>query len=309
MIAKDFEIESKYLDIRKWYNGYKIGNNNEIYNPWSILNFALSSKEGFKPYWVNTSSDGLLRSIMSGRNAGKLRDGIEILLKGNCIEKKLEESFIFNDLENDIELFWSLLFFSGYLTTESKLKLDFYNLKIPNFEIKIVFEKMIQSWLSTELKVHQNLLYQTTKYLISNEIERFEEGFKEIMGDTFSYFDTQNKPEYVYQAYVLGLLAVLGDDYIIKSNRESGAGRYDIMLIPYDKENYGIVIEIKQLPMVNNETEDDLRVRVTNKIKEAKQQIEDNKYYKELVANRIEKIIKLPIVFLGKEPYIVIPKS
>ena len=308
-IINDFEILEKNEEVQKWYNGYKFGDITDIYNPWSVLNYARNHKNGFKPYWVNTSSDSLLKDQISGRDAQMIRDAINKLVEGNTITKVLNENFVFSDFEKNQDLFWTLLTFSGYLTVVRQKDRLNYELKIPNYEVKTLFQDIILNWICVEVRVKQNQLIETCEYLKNNEIDRFEEGFREIMGDTFSYFDTQNKPEYVYQAYVLGLLAVLGDDYIIKSNRESGSGRYDIMLIPHDKENYGIVIEIKQLPMVNNETEDDLRVRVTNKIKEAKQQIEDNKYYKELVANKIEKIIKLPIVFVGKEPYIVIPKS
>jgi hypothetical protein len=125
------------------------------------------------------------------------------------------------------------------------------------------------------------------------------------MGDTFSYFDIKGEPENVYQSYVLGLLAIIGDEYIIKSNRESGEGRYDIMLIPHDKNNYGIVIEIKQITRNDNETDSSFSDRIDNKIKDAINQIDKNKYYKELTDNKISKIIKLPIVFAGKEPFII----
>jgi len=117
-----------------------------------------------------------------------------------------------------------------------------FTLRIPNYEIKFVFVNIILKWLSVDVKVRKTLLEETTNYLINNEIAEFEQGFKEIMGDTFSYFDTATSPEYVYQSYVLGLLAIIGDDYIIKSNRESGDGRYDIMLFPQEKTKYGIVI-------------------------------------------------------------------
>jgi hypothetical protein len=145
---------------------------------------------------------------------------------------------------------------------------------------------------------------ETTKYLTNNELTKFEKGFKEIIGDTFSYFDTNGEPENVYQSYLLGLLAIIGDDYIIKSNRESGKGRYDIMLIPHDKSRYGIVIEIRQMKREEKETDGNFSGRINNKISEALAQIEKNQYYKELIDNKVTNIIKLPIVFAGKVPYI-----
>jgi len=201
-------------------------------------------------------------------------------------------------------LLWTLLTFSGYLTTESKLDYNTFNLKIPNYEIKLVFKNIIKKWLSTDIKIKQTLLINTTRYLISKDIVNFEKGFKEIIGDTFSYFDTKGEPENVYQSYVLGLLAIIGDDYIIKSNRESGEGRYDIMLIPHDKNKTGIVIEIKQITRNKSETDDKFHDRINNKIEEALNQIKTNKYYNELLDNEVTDILKLPIVFAGKEPYI-----
>jgi len=158
--------------------------------------------------------------------------------------------------------------------------------------------------LNVEVKLQKTLLEETTTYLINNQIDKFERGFKEIIGDTFSYFDTKGEPENIYQSYVLGLLAIIGDDYVIKSNRESGEGRYDIMLIPHDKTKYGVVIEIKQISKVENEDHDNLCKRINGKIKEAQNQIENNNYYKELVDHKVNNIIKLPIVFVGKEPHI-----
>jgi len=227
------------------------------------------------------------------------------LINNETIEKNIYENFVFPNLNANTELLWTLLLFSGYLTIDKKLSIDKYSLKIPNYEICYVFKNIIIDWLNLDVKIKQSLLIETTNHLINNRINQFELGFKEIMGDTFSYFDTATNPEYVYQSYVLGLLAIIGDDYIIKSNRESGDGRYDIMLIPHDKTKYGIVIEIKQIHKIDNEKEEDKNNRINAKITEAANQIENNKYYKELIDNKIEKIIKLPIVFVGKEPYIL----
>jgi len=226
------------------------------------------------------------------------------LINNETIEKIVDENFVFPDLDTNKELLWTLLTFSGYLTSKNKTGRKTYELAIPNYEVKTVFQDIILNWLNTSIKIKQNTLIDTAKYLINNEIEKFEKGFKEIIGDTFSYFDVKGEPENVYQSYVLGLLAIIGDDYIIKSNRESGEGRYDILLIPHDKTKYGVVIEIKQIAKDDKETENQLHIRINDKIKEALNQIDKNMYYKELVDCGVEKIIKLPIVFVGKMPYI-----
>jgi len=305
-ILNDFEVPTEYEEIKKWYDGYKIGSNDGIYNPWSILNYALGYKNGFKAFWANTSSNELLKEQLQDRNENEIREQLLQLINNETIEKEIDENFIFPDLEKNKELVWSLLTFSGYLTSINKVGRKSYELKIPNYEIKTVFQDIVLHWLNTDLKIKQTLLIETTKCLINNEIDKFEKGFKKIIGDTFSYFDINGEPENVYQSYVLGLLAIIGDDYIIKSNRESGEGRYDIMLIPHDKTKYGIVIEIKQITKQETEKEIDFNQRINGKIKEAKKQIDRNKYYKELIDNKISKIIKLPIVFAGKEPYITL---
>ena len=304
-ILSDFNVPTEYAQIKKWYDGYKFGNTDDIYNPWSILNYAIGYKNGFKPFWVNTSSDELLKERLKERDANSTREQLLKLINDEPIEKVIDENFVFPDLDTDKELLWTLLTFSGYLTVESRKDVNKYSLKIPNYEIKYVFQNIILKWLSVDVKIGRSLLENTTKHLINNEIVQFEKGFKEIIGDTFSYFDTKGEPENIYQSYVLGLLAIIGDDYIIKSNRESGEGRYDIMLIPHDKSKYGIVIEIKQITRGDNEKEESLRDRINKKIHEAKDQIDHNQYYKELVDNKISNIIKLPIVFAGKIPYII----
>ena len=305
-ILKDFNVPTNYEIIKKWYNGYKIGTTTDIYNPWSILNYALSFKSGFKPFWVNTSSDELLKEQLKSRDENYIREQLLKLINNETIEKNIDENFVFPDLDKNKELLWSLLIFSGYLTQESKIDYNTFNIKIPNYEIKLVFKNIILNWLNVDIKIRQTLLIDTTKHLINNEIRDFETGFKKIIGDTFSYFDINGEPENVYQSYVLGLLAIIGDDYIIKSNRESGEGRYDILLIPHDKNKYGIVIEIKQIVRDSKDDNETFNNKIDDKIREAKKQIDKNKYYMELIDNKISKIIKLPIVFAGKEPYITL---
>ena len=306
-ILKDFDVKTDYEQIKKWYNGYKFGKNEGIYNPWSILNYVSASNEGFRPYWTQTSSNALIREQIAKRNAKEIRAEILKLINGETIVKDIEENFVFSDLDSPKELIWTLLLFSGYLTTVKEIQLGSYELKIPNYELKFVFKRTVLDWFTTEVKVRKTLLEETTNHLINNELQEFEEGFKQIIGDTFSYYDTVKKNEYIFQAYILGLLAIIGDDYVIKSNKESGEGRYDIMLIPHDKSKNGVVMEIKRAKKQQpNESDEDFVNRINKHLEQARQQIDKNRYYKELVDYGIpqKNIVKVPVVFVGKEPYV-----
>ncbi len=306
-IFKDLNIQTDFNEVKKWYNGYKIGRTEGIYNPWSILNYASAPGEGFRTFWSNTSSNDLIKREIQNKNADEIRADVLKLINGETVAKNLEENFVFSDLQTNKELLWTLLTFSGYLTITEKVGIEKYKLRVPNYELKIIFKKTILEWLEYDVKIRSRVLEETINCLINNDLREFERGFKEIIGDTFSYYDTVRKNEYVYQSYILGLLAIIGDDYIIKSNRESGEGRYDIMLIPHDKRKNGIIIEIKQISkQKSGESDEDFAKRVNKYLDIAGEQIDKNKYYNELIANKIpeNKIIKVPIVFAGKEPYI-----
>ncbi|HAN79782.1 MAG TPA: AAA family ATPase [Bacteroidales bacterium] len=306
-IISDFHLKTNFVKIKEWYNGYCIGDTNSIYNPWSILNFAATKNERFDTFWVNTSSDKLLKDEINKKESNLIRLDLQQLISNGSIEKEIEQNFVFPDLKKDTDLLWTLLLYSGYLTATEEISRKKYKLRIPNYEIKTVFQDIVIKWLKTDVRIYRSLLDETTNNLINNQIPEFEYNFRQVMGDTFSYFDTSTNPEFVYQSYVLGLLAILGDTYIIKSNRESGNGRYDIMLIPHDKTKFGIVIEIKQTEkQTANESKKQFSTRINNLLDQALKQIENKMYYKELLENKIEsnKIIKLPIVFAGKMPYI-----
>jgi hypothetical protein len=310
-----FGLNDRINDIQKWYDGYIFEDIKNIYNPWSIVSYITNPKAGFRPYWVNTGDPSLIKNRLTEYG---VKEKIQDLIEGKIIEEELYDNFVFADFETDKELIWTLLTYNGYLTQAGKGKFGNYKLKIPNDEIKIVFKNIIMNWLKTKVRLKRDLLIRTSEYLLNNEIVKFEKGFRQIIGDTISYFDTSKKtdkeskeiiiaPEQIYHVYTLGLLTILSDDYIIKSNRESFDGRYDIILIPHDKTKNGIVIEIKQIEkQKENEEDKKFRERINNKIENALSQIDRNEYYTELIVNKIkpENIIKLAIVFVGKKPYI-----
>ena len=308
-IIKDFEVKTEYNQIKKWYNGYKFGKVEDIYNPWSILNYALHPEDGFKTFWTNTSTNELIKNEIRKKDADNVRQELLKLINNETIIKDIEENFVFTDLDTPKEVLWTLLIHSGYLTTIREVKFGKYEITIPNFELNIIFKKTIIEWLETDIRIVKSLLENTANHLVTNNIAEFESGFKQIIGDTFSYYDTAKNNEYVYHSYILGLLAIIGDDYIVKSNKESGEGRYDIMLVPHDKANNGVVLEIKQIEkQKNNESKLNFVKRINKNINLASSQIDKNQYYKELIENkiRLDCIIKVPIVFAGKEPYITL---
>ncbi len=306
-----FNISVPFEEIKTWYDGYRFGDLSGIYNPWSAIKFVSNSQEErkaeFKPFWVNTSSNNLIKNLIKNKANSSIRSEILKLLNDEPIEKNIEENFVFSDLKTDNQLIWTLFLFSGYITVKKHIAKKKYALKIPNYEVKTIFQDIIIHWFKTDIKVRTELLENMANSLINNDLKTFEKSFKEIMGDTFSYYDTAKNNEYVFHAYMLGLLAIIGDDYILKSNRESGDGRYDIMLIPKQiKGNNGVVIEIKRTEkQQENESDEDFHDRINKKIKEAEKQINKNKYHKELLYNGIaeENIVKVPIVFAGKEPF------
>ncbi|MEM6698012.1 MAG: AAA family ATPase, partial [Bacteroidota bacterium] len=293
-----FEIAEDFKLIKQWYNGYRIGEVANIYNPWSIVNYIARRSEGFKSYWGNTSSDDIIRSSITAKENNELRTSVEKLIKGETVDRVLNENITFSEFYENQDIFWSLLTFSGYLTPTASLGFDTYSLRIPNYEIQTLFRKMVLNWFSKDLKIYQSTLLEMTRALTEKRFAEFEETFQKVMGDTFSYFDTHTEPERVFQAYLLGLLGILSDDYIIKSNRESGKGRYDILLLPKDKTRYGIIMELKQL---KNEATENQRDTALNR---ALAQIQNNKYYKELEVQEITERLEMAIVFVGKEAHL-----
>ena len=310
-----FGLQDQINNIKKWYDGYQFGDIDNIFNPWSIVNYITKEKAGFRPYWVNSGDYSLIKSRIIEIG---VKDTVQNLIEGKTIEKELKDNFVFQDFETDNELLWTLLTDNGYLTQVGKADFGNYKLRIPNNEVRIVFTDIIKTWLNTEVKLTRDLLISTARSLINNKLADFEIGFKQIIGDTLSYFDTAEKTnksttektitsEQIYHVYTLGLLTILADDFMIKSNRESQHGRYDIMLIPHDKNKNGIVIEIKQIEeQKTNEKDDKFKQRVNTAIDAALHQIEIKEYYTELISNKIEpeNIVKAAIVFAGKKPYI-----
>ena len=290
-VLADFEIQENAEEIKKWYDGYRIGNTEGIYNPWSILNFLTDRK--LVPYWVKTSSNDLIKLILTRSTSVKER--IERLMKGEAIEEKINLETIIVGIENNEDNIWGLLVGTGYLKVTEVVDLaeSIYKVKIVNNEIRILFSQIIREWFSN--KVIGNDLNSIMKDLVTLNLEEFKEKFKILVMQMFSYMDVgRDTAENFYHAFVLGMLVSLKDTYVVNSNRESGMGRYDIMLEPKDKNANSFIMEFK---VFKQDKEKDIEETIAN----AKKQIEDKQYETSLRERGFTNITKMVFAFDGKE--------
>ena len=290
-VIEDFNIEDEKEEIKKWYDGYTIGNTTGIYNPWSILNYL--TKRQLIPYWVNTSSNDLIKLIL--KNSVTVKERIEILLRDEEIEVPINLETIIVGIENDEDNIWGLMLQTGYLkiTKVVDLAVHIYKVKIPNYEINILFQQIIHEWFRN--KVPGNDLRTILKDLVTLNFEEFEYKFKRLVKEMFSYMDVgEDTAENFYHAFVLGMLVGLKDTYYVNSNRESGLGRYDIMLEPKDKNGNSFIMEFKLYSEDKEESIEEI-------IETAKKQIEEKGYETNLKERGFTNIIKIVFAFKGKE--------
>jgi hypothetical protein len=295
-LLEDYELEENLSGVKDWYDGYNIGKYKDIYNPWSILNYVDNYSEGLKPYWVNTSSNKLIKDLLAKGDAS-LKIDLESLIQNKTIEKKIHSHTIFTDLERSSESVWTLFLFSGYLKVTSSRTDDediyWCTLAIPNREVKGVYRQFILQWFSDYLNNQEVELF--LKILTNGDVKTFEDILQKYVLSSMSYFDVGGtQPEKVYHAFVLGLLVNLHRSYTVKSNAESGYGRYDISLIPLDKTKKGIIIEFKTVNAIREESLD-------SAVKSALAQIEEKQYETELRSLGITDILKMGIAFEGKK--------
>ena len=290
-VISDFNIEEDREEIKKWYDGYKIGNVEGIYNPWSILNYL--NKRELRPYWVNTSSNDLIK--MTFRKSNSLKEKMIKLLNDEPVEVTIDLETIIVGIENREENIWGLMLQTGYLKVVETVDLikGIYKVALPNYEIKSLFEEMVDNWFNN--KVEGEDLRSILNDLVNLNLEDFERKLKKLVIEMFSYFDVgENTAESFYHAFILGMLVGLKDSYYVKSNRESGYGRYDIMLEPKEKESNSFIMEFKIIESMEEK-------EVKAKIKEAKEQIKDKKYEQELKERGFKNITKMVFVCNGKE--------
>ena len=290
-VILDFDVQDEKEKIKKWYDGYRIGNVEGIYNPWSILNY-LTDKQ-LKPYWVNTSSNDLIK--MTLKKSMTVKEKMERLLKGEAIEVPINLETIILGIENNEDNIWGLMLGTGYLKVDEVVNLAkaIYKVKLPNYEIKLLFEDIVENWFKD--KVVGNDLNSILKDLVELNLSEFEIKFQRLVKEMFSYMDVgEDTAENFYHAFVLGMLVGLKDSYYINSNRESGMGRYDIMLEPQDKNKNSFIIEFKVANKMRENTIEEV-------IENARKQIEDKEYESNLRERGFTNITKMVFAFKGKE--------
>ena len=279
---KYFSIENEIPEVKSWYDGYKFGDS-DVYNPWSILNFLTDKK--LIPYWIDTSDNFLINQILKSVNSDTM-ETLQKLFSGESIEENINGNSDLSVLLGDEEV-WELLLFSGYLTIDEKIGEDYenvYTLRLPNREVKEFFKQKF-----IDINFGESLFRNTMESLKKNKIEDFEKYLQNILLRSTSFNDIKN--EDFYHGLILGMSLFLDKDYYVNSNKESGLGRYDIIIEPKNKNSRGFILEFK---VVKEEVDLD---KVS---KEAIEQIINKKYDIQLKERGIKDITLVGIAFFKK---------
>lgn len=278
----DYNIEFKLADVKLWYDGYKFGDS-EVYNPWSILNFLFDKK--LAPNWINSSGNFLINDILKNVDAETM-ETLEQLFSGESVEENINGNSDLSVLLGQEEI-WELLLFSGYLTVDEKIGEDYenvYSLRVPNREVREFFRQKF-----IEVNFGESLFRKAMESLKKLKFNYFEKYLQNILLKSTSYNDTKN--EDFYHGLVLGMMFYLDNHYYVKSNEESGLGRYDLMIEPRNKNNRGFILEFKV-------TKDENSLEKVSK--EAVDQIIEKKYDVALKDRGIEDITLVGVAFCGK---------
>ena len=279
----DYNLEYEMGDVKDWYDGYRFGKS-EVYNPWSILNF-LHAKE-LRAYWVDTSGNDLINDVLKIVRKDIIRD-LKKLFDGEGLKQNLSGTSDLSRLLSEEEI-WELMLFSGYLTVEEKIDEDYYILRLPNKEVRRLFKRtFIEKYFG-----RGNKLIDLMEALTENRIEDYEETLQDILLKSVSYNDTKKGNEAFYHGFILGMSLYLEGEYIVKSNIESGLGRYDVSIEPKNKNKKGYILEFKATDNVD---------KLEEISKEALKQIEEGKYSSTLKQTNTKEILYLGIAFCGKQ--------
>ena len=296
---KDFDLEYELIDVQKWYNGYLFGEM-KVYNPWSIINFLKRGK--LKPYWVNTSGNGLIKLYLQ-KLKDEIFDDFSKLLNKESILKRVNNNMTFGNLEANFEKnIWNLFFHSGYLTLNKEYDEgeEEIHLKIPNEEILKMFSEM---FIEVYFESYENFLYMTNT-LKNGDIEKFKLELNKILLENVGIFDVSGAyKEQFYHGLILGLILKLKNEYEITSNNFAGKGRYDLLLKPKNilRSKEGIIFELKTVNVTEKLDEGQIREKLKNECEIALKQIKEKEYVSVLRNAGIEKVLKIGIAFYGKE--------
>ena len=296
----EFGMSDKKDDVKQWYDGFNFGEHRDIYNPWSITNYLDEGK--LRAYWAATSSNGLVSRLIRTASVD-VKEKMEDLLKGQEIVVNFDEQIVYNQLDHNENAIWSLLLASGYLKVQNidyrGITLEpWYTLDITNIETLSMFMTMFRGWFKNKDANYNDFV----KALLKGSLKEMNIYMNDVALATFSSFDTggrpsaKSQPERFYHGFVLGLLSDLREQYQIRSNRESGYGRYDIMLVPEEKNDNAIVMEFKV-------HEPDEETSLQDTVQSALKQIQEKNYDAELLAQGIptDRIRHYGFAFEGKK--------
>ncbi len=301
-VLEDAGLSAEKQEVKKWYDGFIFGNHADIYNPWSILSFI--GKKEYDTYWSNTSGNGLVNTLIR-TGVPNIKQTMEMLLQGKSFEAEIDERIVFDQLNGSPNAVWSLLLATGYLKVldlkyVGDRKRKVYTLALTNMEVAIMFEDMVKGWFGGSTETYYN---EFINALLSDNVRKMNTFMNKVALNTFSSFDSGNKPsgqaepERFYHGFVLGMVVNLADAYKVRSNRESGYGRYDVMIEPIDRTKKAFIFEFKVLdPDEDEETLEDTLVN-------AHMQINKRQYEAELVSDGFapRQIRKYGFAFRGKE--------
>lgn len=296
----EYGMSDKKDEVKQWYDGFTFGEHRDIYNPWSITNYL--DEHRLYPYWASTSSNGLVSRLIRTASAD-VKEKMEDLLRGQAITVNFDEQIVYNQLDDNEEAIWSLLLASGYLKVQNidyrGITLEpWYTLDITNIETLSMFMTMFRGWFKNKDANYNDFV----KALLKGSLKEMNIYMNDVALATFSSFDTGKKPseksqpERFYHGFVLGLLVELRDRYQIRSNRESGYGRYDVMLTPVTEVDDAIVIEFKV-------HEPDEEESLQDTVRTALDQIKEKNYDAELLLQGIpaDRIRHYGFAFEGKK--------
>ena len=299
----EYGLDERKAEVKQWYDGFTFGNKKDIYNPWSIINYL--DKKKVAPYWANTSSNSLAGTVIREGNV-QTKEAFETLLRGDSIITELDEQIVYGQLDLDEDAIWALLVASGYLkvkrhwidASQFGSWKQLYELELTNFEVRVTFANIVRGWFAQASGDYNAFI----KALLNDDTEAMNAYMNRVSQRIFSTFDVgkkpseQSEPERFYHGFVLGLMVELIDQYEVKSNRESGFDRYDVVLKPRDIRKKAMILEFK---VFNPNKETVLEDTVKNALK----QIKEKNYVAELLeAGIVKENIKMyGFAFKGKK--------